>query len=324
MMPRRVHTGLLILAGQSFKNIVQAWHDQYSAGKWSFQVLTGAAFTDLQTPLKRPLICHRTITDLEMENNVLGTVIAAVSVVSSGMQQIFCRTMQQKHNLASHELLANTAPAQVPVLPMPFRSPALAGALCIMYGHVGTSRYSRDPKAAALNGCGPLHAGAMSRDAKLPRQVVVSRAYSVTMPCAHGGFSIAACLSEAQWAFSLRVFERTRNFSDMRAIVVSCVRRVFSMIMCAQAWTLLLLGPFLDRYISHNWVFNYDWNVPALTFLALSCACAVGVNVSQFMCLGRFSAVSYQVIPLTIFRMLCSSILTVLANVFRPKRITQI
>lgn len=48
-----------------------------------------------------------------MENNVLGTVIAAISVVSSGMQQIFCRTMQQKHNLASHELLANTAPAQV-------------------------------------------------------------------------------------------------------------------------------------------------------------------------------------------------------------------
>ncbi len=62
-----------------------------------------------------------------------------------------------------------------------------------------------------------------------------------------------------------------------------------------QAWTLLLLGPFLDRYISAGWVFNYDWNVPALTFLALSCACAVGVNVSQFMCLGRFTAVSYQV-----------------------------
>ena len=55
---------------------------------------------------------RRTITDLEMGNNVLGTVIAAISVVSSGMQQIFCRTMQQKHSLASHELLANTAPAQ--------------------------------------------------------------------------------------------------------------------------------------------------------------------------------------------------------------------
>jgi hypothetical protein len=56
-----------------------------------------------------------------------------------------------------------------------------------------------------------------------------------------------------------------------------------------------MMGPLLDRYISNSWVMNYDWNVPALSFLALSCACAVGVNVSQFMCLGRFSAVSYQV-----------------------------
>ena len=61
---------------------------------------------------KRSWRLCRTITDLEMGNNVLGTVIAAISVVSSGMQQIFCRTMQQKHSLASHELLANTAPAQ--------------------------------------------------------------------------------------------------------------------------------------------------------------------------------------------------------------------
>ena len=41
-----------------------------------------------------------------------GVLIAGLSVVSSGMQQIFCRSMQQKHRLASHELLANTAPAQ--------------------------------------------------------------------------------------------------------------------------------------------------------------------------------------------------------------------
>ena len=56
------------------------------------------------------------MTDIQMENNVAGLVVAGISVVSSGMQQIFCRTMQQKHNLSSHELLSNTAPAQVPVL----------------------------------------------------------------------------------------------------------------------------------------------------------------------------------------------------------------
>lgn len=48
-----------------------------------------------------------------MESNSFGIFAAGVSVVSSGMQQILCRTLQQKHELASHELLANTAPAQV-------------------------------------------------------------------------------------------------------------------------------------------------------------------------------------------------------------------
>ena len=55
------------------------------------------------------------------ERNMTGIMIAGLSVVSSGMQQIFCRTMQQKHGLASHELLANTAPAQA-------RSPLSCGA----------------------------------------------------------------------------------------------------------------------------------------------------------------------------------------------------
>jgi hypothetical protein len=44
---------------------------------------------------------------------LLGTSIAAVSVVTSGMQQILCRSMQQKHGLTPNELLSNTAPAQV-------------------------------------------------------------------------------------------------------------------------------------------------------------------------------------------------------------------
>ena len=61
-----------------------------------------------------------------------------------------------------------------------------------------------------------------------------------------------------------------------------------------QAWSLLLIGPFLDRYVVHQWVFQYDYRSAAIACLALSCAVAVGVNVSQFACLGRFSAVSYQ------------------------------
>ena len=57
----------------------------------------------------------------------------------------------------------------------------------------------------------------------------------------------------------------------------------------------MLIGPFLDRYVAHEWVFRYDWSTAALVCLAVSCSLAVGVNLSQFACLGRFSAVSYQV-----------------------------
>jgi len=64
-----------------------------------------------------------------------------------------------------------------------------------------------------------------------------------------------------------------------------------------QGWSLLLIGPFLDRYVSEKWVFHYSWTSAALVCLAVSCSLAVGVNLSQFACLGRFSAVSFQVPP---------------------------
>ncbi len=52
-----------------------------------------------------------------MQVNTLGLGIAAVSVITSGMQQILCGTVQRKHNLSSTQLLANTAPIQVTVVP---------------------------------------------------------------------------------------------------------------------------------------------------------------------------------------------------------------
>lgn len=58
----------------------------------------------------------RTVTDFVMTHNVLGAVIALMSVICSGMQQILCRVMQQRHNLSSTEFLAIVAPAQVRIL----------------------------------------------------------------------------------------------------------------------------------------------------------------------------------------------------------------
>ncbi|KAK7858661.1 udp-rhamnose/udp-galactose transporter 5, partial [Quercus suber] len=53
----------------------------------------------------------------------------------------------------------------------------------------------------------------------------------------------------------------------------------------AQAVSLLLVGPFLDC-----------WLTGKRSFIVLSCTIAVGTNLSQFICIGRFTPVSFQVL----------------------------
>ncbi|KAH7667326.1 solute carrier family 35 member E3 protein [Dioscorea alata] len=64
----------------------------------------------------------------------------------------------------------------------------------------------------------------------------------------------------------------------------------------AQAASLLLLGPFLDYWLTNKRVDMFDYNVTAVVFIILSCTIAIGTNLSQFICIGRFTAVSFQVL----------------------------
>ncbi|GAV80599.1 TPT domain-containing protein [Cephalotus follicularis] len=64
----------------------------------------------------------------------------------------------------------------------------------------------------------------------------------------------------------------------------------------AQAGTLLLIGPFLDYWLTNKRVDTYDYNAASVIFIILSCTIAVGTNLSQFICIGRFTAVSFQVL----------------------------
>ena len=72
------------------------------------------------------------------------------------------------------------------------------------------------------------------------------------------------------------------------------------------AGSMLLFGPVMDEMITGKWVFDYEWSTPATVALLVSCFFAVLVNISSFLCIGRFSAVSFQVIG-TSRRALCSS-----------------
>ncbi|KAG8369273.1 hypothetical protein BUALT_Bualt15G0134300 [Buddleja alternifolia] len=64
----------------------------------------------------------------------------------------------------------------------------------------------------------------------------------------------------------------------------------------AQGASLLLLGPFLDYWLTNKRIDAYGFSTPSMVFMILSCTIAVGTNLSQFICIGRFTAVSFQVL----------------------------
>ncbi|KAF5751827.1 putative organic anion transporter [Tripterygium wilfordii] len=64
----------------------------------------------------------------------------------------------------------------------------------------------------------------------------------------------------------------------------------------AQAASLLIVGPFLDYWLTNQRVYAYGYSLTSVLFIILSCSIAVGTNLSQFICIGRFTAVSFQVL----------------------------
>ncbi|OIW20005.1 hypothetical protein TanjilG_31919 [Lupinus angustifolius] len=64
----------------------------------------------------------------------------------------------------------------------------------------------------------------------------------------------------------------------------------------AQAASLLLVGPFMDYWLTNKRVDAYSYGLTSILFIIMSCTIAVGTNLSQFICIGRFTAVTFQVL----------------------------
>ncbi|KAK6150544.1 hypothetical protein DH2020_015476 [Rehmannia glutinosa] len=63
-----------------------------------------------------------------------------------------------------------------------------------------------------------------------------------------------------------------------------------------QAASLLLVGPLMDYWLTEKRVDAFHYTSTSTMFIVLSCAIAIGTNLSQFICIGRFTAVSFQVL----------------------------
>lgn len=63
-----------------------------------------------------------------------------------------------------------------------------------------------------------------------------------------------------------------------------------------QAASLLLFGPLCDYLLNGRNLLDYKFSLGAVFLIGLSCSLAVFCNMSQYICIGRFSAVSFQVL----------------------------
>ncbi|KAG8060312.1 hypothetical protein GUJ93_ZPchr0002g23829 [Zizania palustris] len=64
----------------------------------------------------------------------------------------------------------------------------------------------------------------------------------------------------------------------------------------AQSASLLILGPFLDFWLTNKRVGTFNYTTIVTFLIVLSCIIAVGTNLSQLICIERFTAVSFQVL----------------------------
>lgn len=63
-----------------------------------------------------------------------------------------------------------------------------------------------------------------------------------------------------------------------------------------QAASLIVLGPFLDYLLTNLSILEYNLSGVAVIFISVSCILAVFCNLSQYLCIGKFSATSFQVL----------------------------
>eukprot|EP00890_Picochlorum_soloecismus_P005750 jgi/Picsp_1/6176/NSC_03530-R1_protein len=57
---------------------------------------------------------------------------------------------------------------------------------------------------------------------------------------------------------------------------------------------LFIFSPVMDYRIAHQWITEYSWNNMVILGILLSTTLAILVNVSQYLCLDKFSAVEFQ------------------------------
>ncbi|KAH7434430.1 hypothetical protein KP509_06G017400 [Ceratopteris richardii] len=165
--------------------------------------------------------------------------------------------------------------------------------LSLMLNSVGfyqISKLSMIPVVCVLEWI--LHNKTYTREVKAAVVVVVIGVGICTVTDVHinlGGFvtaSVAVLCSSLQQIY-IGSFQSKYNVGSFELLSKTAP---------LQAASLLCLGPFVDYILNGRNILYYQFSWGSIMFIVLSCTLAVFCNISQYLCIGRFSAVTFQVL----------------------------
>ncbi|KAL6503793.1 UDP-xylose transporter 2 [Orobanche gracilis] len=78
------------------------------------------------------------------------------------------------------------------------------------------------------------------------------------------------------------------SFLSLLAVLTTCVAQI--------AMILLVSGPILDKFLTNQNVFSFEYTPRVVVFIVLSCLISISVNFSTFLVIGKTSPVTYQVL----------------------------
>lgn len=63
----------------------------------------------------------------------------------------------------------------------------------------------------------------------------------------------------------------------------------------------MIIGPYLDYLCISKWILDYHIEIYGMLVLLLSAVIAFLTNLTQFLCLGKYSTITFQVINIKMF-----------------------
>ncbi|KAI3789936.1 hypothetical protein L2E82_02743 [Cichorium intybus] len=152
------------------------------------------------------------------------------------------------------------------------------------------------------SGIGPLHPLVVSLATRFSGCVptAASHSFDTTSVLCCQRYCVAKVVCVMEWILHNKCYSKEVKVAVVVVVIGVGVCTVTDVKVNAkapiQALSLLVFDPFIDYYLSGRLISDYMKTISSgvIIFILSSCSLAVFCNISRYLCIGRFSAVSFQ------------------------------